>query len=741
LLEGVKVEVSARPAQADLYRRYVAVSGGSLPFTDTVDISTATTEAGDLSCHDPGAELGGTPEPLSVWYRYTATEDVVLSVETGDTTPNFGDASIVALGSCGALTLVNCNAQTGNVVQVTTAPVRAGETVYIAVVDDDVSSPTGGSVQVDVTATPVVAPTPVHAGADAQVNAEFGGYQLAPDIAGAADGSFVVAWATGDYDVDPDGYGIAARQFDATGAPLTGDFLVNTYTTDSQEAPALAMRPGGDFVVVWQSYGQDGGFYDGIFAQRFDGAASPSGGEFQVSQDTAYRQAYPDVAVDATGNFLVVWQSRHQDGDDWGVFARAFDATGTPVTGEFQVNTWTTDVQSNAAVAPDPAGGFVVVWHSYGQDGSGYGSFGRRFDAGGNALGGEFQVSTHTSSWQYRPDVAGHPDGGFVVAWEESAIAEYGPVVRRWDSSGAPITGTLEVSSGVEYVKYYSGAKVAGNAAGDFLVVWPHDGDYSKLDPGTGVAGQRLTSGLQRAGDVFQVNSYTLGGQSLPAVAAAGDGFVVAFNDITEFPGRDGHASGVFGQRFTLPALATTIGVRPTKLIVVDKTAVGGGAKVVYVSKDQAAGIAKGSGEDAGDVRARFDVAYGSAHGGFVAAEGAGDGTTGWVANKLAVAKYANKTASLTPGSSIKVTVVKTGKLVKVVSKGLGDDATLDIVAAGAPAGPVRTCYEIDNGGERFRFGSEWVLGECSFKEIAGGTGRKLVCKGGTGDSTCAAAP
>ena len=28
-----------------------------------------------------------------------------------------------------------------------------------------------------------------------------------------------------------------------------------------------------------------------------------------------------------------------------------------------------------------------------------------------------------------------------------------------------------------------------------------------------------------------------------------------------------------------------------------------------------------------------------------------------------------------------------------------------------------------------------------AFKEIAGGTGRKLVCKGGTGDPTCAAAP
>ncbi|HEX6131837.1 MAG TPA: hypothetical protein VF044_08890, partial [Actinomycetota bacterium] len=203
----------------------------------------------------------------------------------------------------------------------------------------------------------------------------------------------------------------------------------------------------------------------------------------------------------------------------------------------------------------------------------------------------------------------------------------------------------------------------------------------------------------------------------------------------------DGYASGIFGQRFTLPPLATTIGVRPTKLIVVDKLLSTAAAKVVYVSKDQTAGIAKGAGTDPAAVSARFDVAYDSATGGFVAPAGASDGTTGWQTNKPAVAKYVNKAASTTPGSSIKVTVLKPGKLIKVVSKGLGDDAILDVVAAGAPVGPVRTCYEIDNGGDPFRFGSVWAPGECSFKEIAGGTGRKLVCKGGSGDPSCAAAP
>jgi large repetitive protein len=35
--------------------------------------------------------------------------------------------------------------------------------------------------------------------------------------------------------------------------------------------------------------------------------------------------------------------------------------------------------QYNSSVAADPAGNFVVVWQSLGQDGSGFGIFGQRF--------------------------------------------------------------------------------------------------------------------------------------------------------------------------------------------------------------------------------------------------------------------------------------------------------------------------------------------------------------------------
>ena len=46
------------------------------------------------------------------------------------------------------------------------------------------------------------------------------------------------------------------------------------------------------------------------------------------------------------GDFVVIWGSRSQDGDDDGVFAREFTASGALMTTEFQVNTYTTGYQS-----------------------------------------------------------------------------------------------------------------------------------------------------------------------------------------------------------------------------------------------------------------------------------------------------------------------------------------------------------------------------------------------------------
>jgi len=72
-------------------------------------------------------------------------------------------------------------------------------------------------------------------------------------------GNFVVVWESDEpLAPDPSGGGIFGRQFNANGAPLGAEFLVNSYTTGGQHIPAVAATGAGSFVAAWFSAYGDG---------------------------------------------------------------------------------------------------------------------------------------------------------------------------------------------------------------------------------------------------------------------------------------------------------------------------------------------------------------------------------------------------------------------------------------------------------------------------------------------------
>jgi hypothetical protein len=107
-----------------------------------------------------------------------------------------------------------------------------------------------------------------------------------------------------------------------------GEFQANTRKSNKQENPAIAMDAEGNFVVVWNSYLQDGSS-NGIFGQRFDSNCNPAGDEFQINTETSGNQREPAVAMDAEGNFVVTWYGPGEDKED--IFARRFNSNGQPL--------------------------------------------------------------------------------------------------------------------------------------------------------------------------------------------------------------------------------------------------------------------------------------------------------------------------------------------------------------------------------------------------------------------------
>src|SRR5437762_3199446 len=56
-------------------------------------------------------------------------------------------------------------------------------------------------------------------------------------------------------------------------------------------------------------------------ARRYVATANPLGGEFLVNTFTANTQTYPVVAMDSAGAAVITWSSQNQDGNGWGVYA------------------------------------------------------------------------------------------------------------------------------------------------------------------------------------------------------------------------------------------------------------------------------------------------------------------------------------------------------------------------------------------------------------------------------------
>ncbi len=97
------------------------------------------------------------------------------------------------------------------------------------------------------------------------------------------------------------------------GWPLGGEFSVNTTVAGNQDTPDVAVNDSGDFVVVWQ--GPDAS-NDGVYAQVFRADGSRLGREVAVNTTTQGNQAAPSVGMSASGRYAVAWTGDAQDGNN-----------------------------------------------------------------------------------------------------------------------------------------------------------------------------------------------------------------------------------------------------------------------------------------------------------------------------------------------------------------------------------------------------------------------------------------
>jgi hypothetical protein len=359
-------------------------------------------------------------------------------------------------------------------------------------------------------------------GDEFRVNTYSTGAQADPAVAMNGTGQFVVVWSGSS--PSEDGLGIFGQRFDAGGAPVGPEFRVNTYTTGSQDSPAVAIDDVGDFIVVWRSVGQDGDL-GGIYGRLYDAVGAP-GSEFRVNFYTSNAQDAPSVSKDSTGSFIVTWTGTSGVllSLDHNVVARRYTSKGAAVGTEFLVNSYTTGSQSGSAIAA--AGStFVVVFSGVTPADHDGGIGAQRYDATLGPLGGELAINSYTSASQTTPSVAIDTHGSFLVTWASAGLDDDlgGVSAQRFSSAGVPRGSEFRVNSVTTSAQ--KGPRTAVDAGGTFVIVWDSQaaGSYD-------VVARTMKNGGALQGDDVAVNAFTTGTQIAPDVAGGPAGsFVVVW--------------------------------------------------------------------------------------------------------------------------------------------------------------------------------------------------------------------
>ncbi len=315
-------------------------------------------------------------------------------------------------------------------------------------------------------------------GVEFQINTTFAGSQDWANV-DASNTGFVVAWET----PDADSTGIVAQRFDSAGAKVGAEIAVNTSTIGAQRRPDVTVDGSGDFVVcfhdqvstsvvlcqrynssgvaqgsndqantdtsnnhwfaavesddggaytvVWQAGGDHDTDGDGISMQRFASDGTPDGGETQVNTVVIGNQRAPAIGMNASGQYIVVWNGPDTAFDD-GTFAQRFTAAGAAQGSEMALNVFTAGAQINAKAAATASGNFLTVWESANQDPV-FGVYGKRLLNDGTVVGDEYRLNTTTSSSQDTPDIGVIALDEFVAVWE-SPTSNSDIVMQRFNA-------------------------------------------------------------------------------------------------------------------------------------------------------------------------------------------------------------------------------------------------------------------------------------------------------------------
>ena len=267
--------------------------------------------------------------------------------------------------------------------------------------------------------TPIT-PDPL-TGIDAKLTAKASTFAIAPKttvtiyypfVAMDYAGNFVVAWERNATDA------IHAQQYTSSGA-LLGREIGGIATLSGQHntmAIAMNQTPGimGNFAMIWGTAGHDNPDGSmGVYGQVFRNGSLVSNSEIALNQNTLGNQNISTVAMARDGGFVAAWAGPDADGQ--GAWIRRFDSSARPLTDDTLVNDDPTGSQGRVRVAIGASGDSLVAFETGDYSGNGHADvYAQAFAADGSRIGSNFFVGTNDGLYL---DVAAQPNDQFAIIW------------------------------------------------------------------------------------------------------------------------------------------------------------------------------------------------------------------------------------------------------------------------------------------------------------------------------------
>ncbi len=257
------------------------------------------------------------------------------------------------------------------------------------------------------------------------------------------------------------------QQFDAALRPVRSAFTLDL--GNRADWPAVGSLPNGQVVVMGTHPNES----RHVMKIHLDGNLNSIGSPVAASENLPGRGLSTAMAVAPSGIYTMAWYNSAGN-----IIARTFDMSGTPLGGEYIVNSSTGGTRDYPSLTYNSRNELWIAWSGQG-DGDTRGIFARRFAADGRPLGAEWRVNEYVRGDQERPQLATGIDDTVAMSWTSPDDQGVGVFARAFYSNGIPASGEFQVNQvqGGDQVTGWAGGRRGTYISGQRLIfTWKGNG-------------------------------------------------------------------------------------------------------------------------------------------------------------------------------------------------------------------------------------------------------------------------